>query len=111
MPGEMCAFLNKLFTLRHYKMKRRSYREKIIGLLFFCFDNCGPFEGGTGHMSPTPFFLIQPCCNLQDIFSNQILYVELNKMCFGNLNLCYHLLIGIRYEKDITYNEMQKKLA
>ena len=48
----MRAALNKFFTPPHYnKIKRQGSREKfrclkkIIGLLFFRFDDCGPFEG------------------------------------------------------------------
>ena len=63
MPEEMRAALNLFFTLRRYKMKRRKsskkfgHLKKINGLLFFRFDNCGPFEGGPGTVS-NAFLLI-----------------------------------------------------
>ena len=42
----MLGVLNKFF----YKLPQKIWRfwKKIIGLLFFRFDNCRPFEGGTG---------------------------------------------------------------
>ena len=56
MPGEMHAALNKVFTPRHSKepqlpQKNLTFLEKISGLLFFRFYDCGPFEGGPGQMS------------------------------------------------------------
>ena len=45
MPG----VLNIFFASFH---KKFGFFEKIKGLLFFGFDNCGPFEVGTGQMSP-----------------------------------------------------------
>ena len=56
MPGEMHAVLNKVFTPRNSEepklpQKILTFLEKISGLLFFRFYDCGPFEGGPGQMS------------------------------------------------------------
>ena len=79
--------------------------KKIIGLLFFRFDDCGPFKNG-------------PRANISDIFlpntillGSLILFFEIkipdvkfNKVSSGGLNIPDHLLTGIRCQKDNTTN-------
>ena len=43
---------------------------------------------------------------LRLFFEIKYLLLNLAKVCFGGLNVRDHLLIDIRYEKDITYIEM-----
>ena len=70
----LVAVLNKCFTPRHCKIKSEAPAkiwaslEKINGLLFFGFYNCGPFEESPGQMLSMPFLRMRPCWNSQVIF-------------------------------------------
>ena len=66
------AGLNTFFTIRHYKMKIRSSREKFghfwKKLMVYHFSiSTIPFERGPGQMFPMPSFLMRPCWDRQKL--------------------------------------------
>ena len=82
MPGEMRAAINKFFTPRE---KLGHFLKKLMVYCFSVLTIVDPLKGGE--------------C-LKHIMLN------LTKSLFGGLNVCDHLLIGIRCEKHITCNKM-----
>ena len=64
MPGEMRAALNKFYYFASLQDKETklpqklwAFLEKNNGLLFFRFDDCGPFEKGPGTNVSNAFLL------------------------------------------------------
>ena len=81
MRGEMRPALDNFFL--HHVIIRwiGEAPAKNLGIFikinsyFFRFDDCGPFEGGSGQMSQMPPFLIRPC------WDPQVIFLKLDTLC------------------------------